>query len=260
MNHDKLYKSLAGKLFLAAMIELTDGAYCVQRGQGAGMVQLGTLIVAPESAEFASWRARWPKTFLPDDVVAMRARLAAEVQCIRKGLGDIPICLSIGGFAVEHVLMAARAFQEAGGDFVELNVHGGLQPWSEQGYFIGMALPEYRQRLVNWVEQLSSLPIPLVVKFNTRLDVDFAQLLRDLAHLPVWGYHFNVRDNEAKQPKYGFVEAIRPQVSGLLLCSGFAWTADAARRLFTLGVECVGLAEPIRNDPEFIVKLAKSLT
>jgi tRNA-dihydrouridine synthase len=259
MNHEKLRQRLAGRLFLAAMIDLTDGAYCVEHGQGAGMVQLGTLIIAPQSNEFASWRARWPKTFLPDDAAAMRERLAAEVQTVRKGLGDIPVCLSIGGFAVEHVVQAAQAFQQAGGDFLELNVHGGLQPWSDQGYFIGMALPQYRQRLLSWVEKLSALDIPLVVKFNTRLDVDFAQALHDLAHLPVWGYHFNVRDNEARQPKYGFVEAIRTQVSGPLFCSGFAWTAEAVNRLFALGVEGVGIADPARNDSEFIAKLAKSL-
>ncbi len=259
MNRYELRKRLSGHLFLAAIFNHSDGEYCVARGQGAGMIQLGTMIAAPRTTEYVPWRNRWPKGFLPDDAAVMRQQLAAEIATVKAGLGDVVVCLSVAGFEAEHVVMEAQAFQEAGGDFVELNVHGGLQPWADQGYLQGMALPRYRQRLVVWVERLAALEIPLVVKFNTHLDVDYEQACHDLAHLSVWGYHFNVRDEAAKQPKYNFVEMIRPCVKGVLLCSGYAWTAEAVRRLLALGVDSVGLAQPAMDDPGFIARLAKEI-
>ena len=169
------------------------------------------------------------------------------------------VCLSIAGFKVEDVADAVRAFGEAGGDFVELNVHGGVRPWSEQGYLVGMALPEYRARLVFWAEQLAALDIPLVIKFNSRIDVDFAEALRDLAHVPVWGYHFNIRDQVEKKPNEDFVRNIRPLVQGPLLVSGYAWEVERVRRLQELGVNVVGFSEPVMNDPAFISRMAQEL-
>jgi len=259
MEREALRARLRGKLFLSSMLNLTDGAYGVSHGSGAGLVQLGTMIVAPVNAEYARWRERWPKAFLPPEAPAMRRMLATEIAAVRDGLGDVVICLSIAGFDISHVEMAAQAFHDVGGDFVELNAHGGLEPWSEQGYLVGMSLPRYRQRLLQWVERLTALPIPLVIKFNTHVRVDFAQVCRDLADFPVFGYHFNVRDETTHEPDDDFVKAIRPVVEGVLLCSGYAWTAAAVQRLFALGVDCVGFARPVMDDGEFIANLAKEL-
>lgn len=259
MNRSELWKRMAGALFLSAMLDLTDAEYCVERGEAAGMVQLGTMIVAPETDEYAPYRQRWSRTFLPTDRGAMCAQLQAEVGAVRVALGDTLCCLSLAGFAMDDVVAAAESFWRAGGDFVELNVHGSLQPWASQGYLIGMAQPQYRQRLVAWAQALAALEIPLVIKFNTRLDVDFAQVLHDLRHVPVWGYHFNVRDPQSRVPKYEFVERIRPLVQGPLLCSGYAWTAEAVRRLVAAGADSVGVAEPVMNDRHFILKLRQEL-
>lgn len=260
MNREVLKVRISGQLVVSTMLDITDAAFCVACGHGAGMIQLGTMLVAPENETYTPWRQRWPKSFLPWDTSAMRRVLKGAVALVRQGLGDVVVCLSLAGFeGVGEVVEAAQAFADAGGDLVELNVHGGLKPFSEQGYLAGMSLPSYRQRLIAWVEALSSLEIPLLVKFNTQVATDLFQVCRDLAHLPVFGYHFNVRDEATRAPNYAFVQAIRPLVEGVLLCSGYAWTAAAVRKLFEAGADAVGFAKPLVNDHGFIAALAAEL-
>jgi tRNA-dihydrouridine synthase len=157
------------------------------------------------------------------------------------------------------VVQATDAFRQAGGDFVELNVHGRLDPFADQGYFAGMALPRYRDRLVTWVEQLAQVDIPLLLKFRTDYDVDFDQVLDDLGHIPLFGHHFNVRLPDAEQPNLVFVGRIRPLVQGVLLCSGYAWDAETVEALFGLGVDAVGVAQPVIRDRDFIAKMAAAI-
>ncbi len=260
MKRQELTDRLAGQVFLSTMLDITDAAYVVAHSRGAGFAQLGTLLVAPDAAEYATYRERWPKSFLPNDESAMRDVLAREVAIVREGLGAATVvCLSIGGFEVEAQARAAEAFRQAGGDMVELNAHGRLQPFADQGYLAGLALPAYRGRLVGWAEALAQVDLPLLIKFNGQLDVDWAQLLADLAHVPVAGYHFNVRAPRVQAPNEALVRTLRPLVKGALLCSGYAWTAEAARRLFDLGVDAVGVAQPAREDPEFLPRLRASL-
>ena len=259
MNQE-IKAGMAGQVFLSTMLDITDAAYAVERSRGAGFVQLGTMLVAPETAEYAPYRRRWLKSWLPNDAAAMRDALAREVEIVRAELGAATlVCLSIGGFEIDDQVRAAEAFRQAGGDVMELNAHGGLQPFASQGYLGGLAQPAYRARLVSWAETMAGADIPLLIKFNGQLDVDWAQLLADLAHVPVAGYHFNVRDNQAKAPNYALVQALRPLVPGALLCSGYAWTTEAARRLFDLGADAVGVAQPAREDAGFLPRLRASL-
>lgn len=247
---------MRGKLFLSTMLNLNDAAYCVQHGAGAGMIQLGTMLAVPESDEMAPYRQRWPKAFLPRGEAAMGQFLADELAVAQAGLGDVPVCLSIGGFDVEELVPAARAFAQVGGPCVELNAHGGLKPWSEQGYLGGMALPAYRDRLIAWVERLAEVDVPLIVKFNTHFEADFAQIVHQLAHVPLAGFHFNVRDDERKQPQLDFIRAMRDVVPGQLWVSGYAWTAKAVRSCLDAGADAVGVAQPVMKDPQFIAGLA----
>jgi len=251
---------LAGQVFLSTMLDITDAAYVVERSRGAGFVQLGTMLVAPQTPEFAPYRQRWLKSWLPNDPAAMRDALAREVGIVRAGLGAATaVCLSLGGFEIADQVRAAEAFRQAGGDVVELNAHGGLQPFASQGYLGGLAFPAYRARLTSWAEALARVDLPLLIKFNGGMDVDWPRLLADLAHVPVAGYHFNIRDGRTKAPNLGLVQALRPLVRGALLVSGYAWTAEAARQLFDLGADAVGVAQPAREDGEFLPKLRAAL-
>ena len=254
-----LAERISKRLFLSTMLNLTDAEFAASYAAGAGFIQLGTMLVEAETAEYSPYRDRWPKAFLPNDGAAMCDLLRREIVTVKSGVGEVPICLSIAGSGLAGVCGAIRAFGEAGGDFVELNVHGRLDPWASQGYLAGMSLPAYRDRLVAWAEELAALDIPLVIKFRTDIDVDMRQVCSDLAHVPLFGVHFNVRDVAIKKPNLAFVKSIRSAVEGELLCSGYAWTADAVKALFEAGADAVGLAQPIAKDPGLFAKLARAL-
>ena len=252
-------QELAHTLFLSTMLNLNTAQFCADHGQGAGMVQLGTMLVAPETDEYASYRQRWPLAFLPNDEQEMAAFLADELAVIRAELGEIPVCLSIAGFEIADVVRAGRAFCAAGGHLLELNAHGRVEPWASQGYVGGMSLPQYRDRLIAWTEALAEVDLPLLVKFNAHFSVDFAQACRDLDHISLLGYHFNVRHDETNKPNLEFVRGIRPLVKGALLCSGYAWTAESVQALWDAGADSVGLAQPVMKDATFIARLAKAV-
>lgn len=259
MSSAGLVGRISTKLFLSTMLNLTDAEFAASHARGAGFVQLGTMIVEAETAEFAPFRERWPKTFLPNDMPGMRDLLRREVATVKGGVGDVPICLSIAGSDIAQVGGAIQAFGEAGGDFVELNAHGRVEPWASRGYLAGMSLPANRGRLLAWVEELAALEVPLVVKFRTDLGVDMVELCRDLARVPILGLHFNVRSDDATEPNLTLVRSIRPEIGGALLCSGYAWTVETVRALMQAGADAVGLAQPVAKDVGLLARLAQAL-
>jgi len=247
-----LANRIQGGLFLSSMMGWTTGDFVAQRGRGAAMVQIGALIA---DAEDRSHDSRFLLPLEENDMVPV---LAAAVQAAREGVGDTPIALNGAVGDVESGCRMARAFREAGGDLFELNCHGGYGKLLERGLLRAMALPTNRPTLIEWLEALCELDIPIVVKFHGHMEgVNLAEVLRDMAHIErLFGVHFNVRSVEGKQPDVDLVRRLRPLARGVLFCSGHVRSREQADALFRAGADCVGLAQAVLDDPQILERLA----
>jgi len=247
----ELQEKLRGKLFLSSMMNVTDGSFCSERSEGCAMVQIGAYLAEPPA--YKKFRS-----VLPPERESCIRFLADEVRKAR-GDTDVHVCLNLAAPKLEWGVEAAEAFKEAGGDFVELNVHGSYERYLKLGLLRAMVLPENRPKLIRWLKAFSELDIPVIVKFRMGVIPDYPSILEETADLNLFGVHFNVRDETTKRPDFGFVEDIRERCPFFLLISGYIRSADDARRLFSAGVDMVGIAEPTIKDPYFITKIARDL-
>ena len=173
--------------------------------------------------------------------------------------------MNLATLRLEWGLEAAKCFAQAGGDLVELNVHGGYGRYLEQGKLRAMVQPEHQDELLRWVAALGRLDIPLIVKFRGRgarepgERAHLVSALRRMANLPVFGVHVNVRDDATRQPDVDLVRALRPLIPGLFLASGYVRSSDDARALFDAGADMVGVAAPVMEDAAYIRKIAARL-
>ena len=245
-----LQSKLRHSFFLSSMMGVTDGVFCSQRSKGCAMVQLGAYLAEPPAYGDEPW-------FLPSETNECTEFLARESRNA-KGAQDVLTCLNLASPKLEWALNAADCFYKAGGDFMELNVHGGHEPYLRIGKVRAMVLPENRGELFRWVEALSKLEIPLIVKFREGIVDDYSQVLEKLADFNVFAVHFNVRDDRTKKPDFDFIKDIKRNSSLFLLASGYVRSAEDAKTLFEKGADMVGLAEPTKKNPEYIYAIAKT--
>jgi hypothetical protein len=89
------------------------------------MVQLGAYLAEPTAS--AEEQGPDTRSFLLPDPDACVHFLAEE--CRRaKSLSDVVVCMNLATPRLEWGLEAAERFRQAGGDLVELNVHGPSRP------------------------------------------------------------------------------------------------------------------------------------
>jgi len=245
----ELHGRLKNRFFLSSMMGLTDGAFCSQRSKGCAMVQLGAYLAEPAAYGDEPW-------FLPSDAQECTELLARE-NTSAKVARNVLTCLNFASPRLDWALEAADCFHKAGGDFVELNVHGGYEPYLRIGKVRAMVLPENRDELFRWVEALSKLEIPLIVKFREGIVDDYSQVLGKLADFDVFAVHFNVRDDRTKTPDFDFVQDIKRDSSIFLMASGYVRSAEDARTLFEKGTDMVGIAEPTIENLEYIHGIAR---
>lgn len=244
-----LRDELKGEFFLSSMMNVTDGAFCSQRGKGCAMVQLGAYLAEPPAYGKEPY-------FLPADPERCTRFLAEEDERARVGL-DARTCLNLASPKLEWGLEGANCFFRAGGDVVELNVHGGYERYLRLGKLRAMVLPENRSELFRWIEAFTRLEIPLIVKFRQGIVDDYAEILANLADNRVFGVHFNVRDARTGRPDFDFVRGIRRNCPFFLLVSGYVRSAEDAETLFELGADMVGIAEPTIEDRGYIRQIAE---
>jgi len=248
---EELREKLRGRLFLSSMMNVTDGSFCAERSEGCAMVQIGAYLAEPPAyGKFSS--------VLPSERRRCIQFLAEECRKA-KGQSEVYVCLNLATPKLEWGLEAAEAFKEAGGDLVELNVHGAYERYLKLGLLRAMVLPENRANLIRWLKAFSRLDIPLIVKFRMGVVPDYPSILEEIADLDIFAVHFNVRDDATKRPDFKFVEEIREKYPFFLLVSGYVRSADDARRLFSVGADMVGIAEPMIKEPRFIAKIARQL-
>jgi len=251
---EELRRMLRGGLFLSSMMGVTNGEFCAERGLGAVMVQLGAYLAEPPM-----YGVLEPGLILPPERENCVEFLSREVEKVKRRL-NVSVCLNLATLKLEWGLEASECFREAGGDFVELNVHGGYKRYLEQGKLRAMVLPENRSELFNWLEEFSKLDIPVIVKFRAGVILDYSPILDRIAGMNIFGVHFNVRDEDSKRPNVKFVREVKNRYDGIfLLVSGYVRSVEDAITLFNAGADMVGIAEPTISDPSYIANIAEKL-
>jgi len=245
---EDLYERLRKGFFLSSMMNITDGTFCSERSRGCVMVQLGAYLAEPPAYGRESY-------FLPSSIEKCTEFLA-EQNRRAKARRDVLTCLNLASPKLEWALEAADCFHRAGGDFLELNVHGGYEPYLRLGKVRAMVLPENRGELFRWVKALAELEVPFIVKFREGIVDDYSRVLRNLAGSNVFAVHFNVRDDRARKPDYSFVQDLKKNCPLFLLASGYVRSPKDAETLFDKGADMVGIAEPTISNPEFIYTIA----
>ncbi len=251
---ENLRRIFRGSLFLSSMMGITNGEFCAERGLGTAMVQLGAYLAEPPMHGVLE-----PGLILPPERKDCVEFLSKEVEEVKKRL-NVSVCLNLATLKLEWGLEASECFREAGGDFVELNVHGGYKRYLEQGKLRAMVLPENRNELFNWLEGFSKLDIPVIVKFRMGVTPDYSPILDRITGMNIFGVHFNVRDETSKRPNVEFVRKVKNRYSDIfLLVSGYVRSVEDAITLFNAGADMVGIAEPTINDPSYIANIADGL-
>ena len=244
----KGHESLRKKLFLSSMMGITDGYFCSERSEGCAMVQIGAYLAEPPAyPETDSVLPRGQKECI--DFLGEECRRARENSTVQ-------ICLNLATPRLEWGLDASECFYKAGGDIVELNIHGGYQPYLRLGKLKAMVLPENKHELFRWLEAFSKMEIPIIVKFREGVVVDYGPILDNVVKLNLFGVHFNIRNEQTKSPNLEFVKAIKEKYSFFLLVSGHIRSSEMVKKLFEAGADMVGFAEPTIKDSRFISRIA----
>ena len=250
-----LYARLGGGFFLSSMMAVTDGAFCAGRSAGCAMVQLGAYLAEATAGE--EEMGADAGSFLPPDWDACTQFLAEECRSARS-ISDVFVCLNLATPRLEWGLEAAQSFHQAGGDLVELNVHGGYGRYLDQGKLRAMILPQHQPELFRWIEAFTGLEIPLTVKFNGQHDRQILlEVLDRVREYDLFGIHVNVRNEATKQPDLQFVRQVKRIYPGFLLVSGYARSGSDAAELFEAGADMVGIAEPAIATADYIRRIAE---
>lgn len=249
-----LYKKLRGGFFLSSMACVTDGSFCAQRGAGCAMVQLGAYLAEPPAYGLGVHTI----PVLPAERNACVSFLRDECGKVRRVLGDeVIICMNLATIKLEWGLEATKFFYDAGGDIVEWNFHGAYEPYFKQGKLRAMVYPENRDELFRWLRALEDVEKPIIVKFRAGTIPDYTPIMDFIENLNLFGVHFNIRGENLK-PDYKFIENMRRKYPKIfLLVSGYLWKPEAVKRVFDIGADMVGVAEPTMKDPKFIENLKK---
>jgi len=243
-----IHETLRKKLFLSSMMGTTDGSFCAERGEGCAMVQLGAYLAEPPA-----YGKR--KLVLPPDEKECINFFADECRKAKEN-SKVSVCLNLATPELEWGLEASECFYKGGGNIVEINIHGGYEPYLRLGKLKAMVLPENRPELFRWLFAFSKIDIPVIAKFREGVIPDYSPVLNKVAELNLFGVHFNIRDEETKKPDIEFVRNIKKKYSIFLLVSGYVRDGETVRRLFEAGADMVGFAEPTIKDSKFISKAA----
>lgn len=250
-----LHGKLRGGFFLSSMGGVTDGAFCASRGRGCVMVQLGAYLAEPPAYSLGIHRL----PVLPPDRGRCVDFLRNECSKIKNVLSSTYICLNLATPKLEWGLETAEYFYEAGGDIVELNFHGTYEPYYRIGKLRAMVLPENRSELFRWLEAFANIDKPIIAKFRARVIPDYNSIMDRIKDLDLFGVHFNIRGVDGK-PDYNFLEDLKKKYPNeFILVSGYIWSIEAARKALQLGADMIGIAEPTREDPNFIEKIVMKM-
>ncbi len=248
----KMQEKLRGKYFLSSMMNVTTGSWCAEHGAGTAMVQLGAYIADRQT--FCTNPA-----WLPLDREGITGALRSEVEDFRSGFtgeGLPLICANMYPGEDEFVTPSAEALKGAGADIYELNAHGGIEGWKEQGSGQALFHDAHTPKLYRWVEELIKVGIPVIVKARAHVIQDYASHVQTLSDMGAFAFHINVRDaKETGGQSLDILRQLRQSTDAFLLVSGYAKDRDSAQALFEAGADCVGIAAAAQHDRDIFKKL-----
>ncbi len=234
------------------MMGRTDGSFCAERGEGCALVQIGAYLAEPPASGRSSY-------ILPSRREECIDFFRSEISKIKESL-DAAVCVNLATLKLEWGLEAAECFRLAGGEMLELNVHGAYKPYLEKGRLRAMVLPENREELFKWLKEFSKIDIPFLVKFRLGVIEDYTPILDFVSQLDIFGVHFNIRNEKTRRPDFEFVKWFKDKYEEIfLLVSGYVRSSKDAEKLFDLGADMVGVAEPVLADPHYMKKLHDAL-
>ena len=248
MRFTDLHHKLKNGFFLSSMMNITDGNFCSKRIRGCSMIQLGAYLAEPPSYGKEPY-------FLPPNKKDCVTFLNQECQKVRIQSPNLMICMNLATPKLEWGLEAAECYYNAGGDLIELNVHGNYTPYIHLGRLRAMVLPENLYELFQWVEAFAKLRIPLIVKFRLGVIDDYTPILDQIMNYEIFGVHFNIRDEKSKKPDYKFVQDVKSRYDIFLLVSGYVSSAEDVKKLFYYGADMIGIAEPTMKDTNYILRI-----
>jgi tRNA-dihydrouridine synthase len=253
-----LHSELRGSFFLPAMHEIGTGAFCASHSAGCRLVQLGSLLAEPPV--YGIYLDKYSPFVLPPDPRACIALLEGECAASRRQT-DVLTCLNLVTPQLDWALAAARCFLDAGGDLVELNLHGSYARYLAIGRERAMVLPEHKEELLRWVRELVRAGVPLIVKLDGRQDRPHVwQVIDRLRDSDMFGLHVDIRENSTQRPDFLFATDVRQRYPGFLMVSGYVRSAEDARKLFAAGIDMIGIAEPLMTDPNYISRIVAELS
>ncbi|MBN1584078.1 MAG: hypothetical protein JXA89_25435 [Anaerolineae bacterium] len=253
---EELYRAMKNGFFVSSMMGVADGAFCARASQGCAMVQIGAYLAEPTAS--VEEKGQDTRSFLPAETEAC-VDFLAETCRQATSLSNVIVCMNLATPKLEWGLDAAERFAEAGGNLVELNVHGGYRRYLDQGKLRAMVEPAHREELFRWVKAFNALAIPLIVKFHGQSDRQhLLPVLDEMARLSPFGLHVNVRHEASKGPDIELVRVLKDRFPGFLLVSGYVRSADHVRALFDAGADMVGVAAPVMKDAGYVGRLAEA--
>ena len=255
MDRDSIQIKLKRRLFISAMMGVTNGVVCAQYGTDADMVQLGAIIKEKDVIHLK----RDPRFVVPGEEEEYVGLLRTEVQTVRAALSDVVIAWNTAAGDEDSACRYARIAAEAGCDLYELNANGGYGKLIKKHIIRALILPHNRKALVDWLRLLVlASPIPVVFKFYTGMHaVDYVQLVEDIAPTGIFAVHLNVRHPTEFRPNFELVSDLRPYFDGVIFCSGRVSKREDVDLLFAAGADCVGVGRALIQDPEMITKLSR---
>ncbi len=254
MKYDELVVKLKGKLFLSSMMGKGDAEFCASYAKGCAMVQLGAFVLLKEREERNTY---WPEPGRTELTVFMKQQFdicrAESAKLV--GKENVPV-ISANVFPCtdEDVETSAAAFIEAGGDIYELNAHGGIGGDRERGTGSMLFIPEHTPKLMRWAEMLVEAGGLVIIKGRGGAIPDYTEHVKQLEQIGVHAFHINVRGEETDKQDLKLLENIRSATKMFLLVSGYVKNAESAKSLFSVGADCVGIAEAALSEPDIFVK------
>ena len=262
-NFEEGFGELRGGIGIASMVNITTGEFCGKYGVGTQMVQIGGY----NSDVYEGSREK------------MLNFLSSEVKHAKKS--GAKVALNALGTDFDNLLTFAKAFEEAGGDFLEYNAHTNSQKWVQMGLGYMQFKDENRKALYDLTGRfVKVLSIPLIVKGRvwrpksrdeaSRVAEDYGQIAEDLKAIGASGLHLNIRNESKGEADLDVLEDIRRRSKIFTLASGYVGlTADGGvdigkavsdtKAILEAGADMVLIGKAVMDKPEMISELAKRI-
>jgi len=262
-GYEALFDSMRGGIGIAAMVKVTDGAFCGDYGKGSAMVQIGGYGADGYKGD-------------GDRIVEF---LRPQVREARRS--GARVVVNTAGTDMACLLAFAKAFEEVGGDAIEYNAHTGLKSYVRRGLGYAQFAPEHQESLFEVTRGLSdALSIPLIVKGRAwtpsasgsvrRIAEDYGRMAQELARCGAASMHLNLRKEDEERYDTDVLREIKEASDLFLIASGYVGLREDGRVdldkavsdaeiMFEAGADLVLIGQAAMDEPGMVEQLAERL-